>query len=660
MKSLQWKLTLILLALALIPLIFSNCRDMQNNSELLKAQIQDQLLSIAKIKQAALDNHLQMIGSDAASIAHTHAVHHFLHSYHQEHVPSELKASPEYAAAYDLLLKYQENKWGVFHHIFLADANGKVILSPGHNNSSKNHLGQNVAHSRFFKPALSEPQITDFYGFEETDHFHQLFLQPVKNSQGHTVGVLVFEIEIEHINNILSQGFQLGKTGKIFLTTLDRVAVVKKKSNLQGVMDSPGLKIALEKDLAVGEFTNHDGHEILGLYLREKKYPWILSVEIDQDEVYEPLEAGFRGSMMTILFATLIITALGVYVGRAFAKPLVKMANAAREIADGNLDQHIDHQSNDEIGMLANALNAMTEKLRKMLKDISENAAGLSNSAQNFSEVSAQMLHNATHMKEKSHSVSASAEEMSVNMNTVSAAAEQSSGNVSVVVSATKEMTATINEIAQNSTKAQRISADAVTSVDKASKQVNQLGTAAREISQVIEVILDIAEQTKLLALNATIEAARAGEAGKGFAVVANEVKELAKQTNSASEEIVNKINAMQGATDATVSEIQQINDVISGVNDIIASIATAVEEQSVTTRDIADNVGQAAEGIKDMSVNVSQAASVTNMVASDIMALDQSSHEVESASQQIDGSASELSKMSQKLKTLAENFKFN
>ena len=190
-----------------------------------------------------------------------------------------------------------------------------------------------------------------------------------------------------------------------------------------------------------------------------------------------------------------------------------------------------------------------------------------------------------------------------------------------------------------------------------ASEKVNELGAAAEEISKVIETIVEIAEQTKLLALNATIEAARAGEAGKGFAVVASEVKELAKQTNNATVDIRTKIEAIQGSTDITVSEIENISSVIKEVNEIVSSIATATEEQSITTRDIAGNIAQASDGIKDMVGNVVQAADVARNVAQNIVEVNNEIGDVKATAARLADSGSKLKDTGDELSTVVSMF---
>jgi methyl-accepting chemotaxis protein len=184
------------------------------------------------------------------------------------------------------------------------------------------------------------------------------------------------------------------------------------------------------------------------------------------------------------------------------------------------------------------------------------------------------------------------------------------------------------------------------------------LGESAQDIGKVTEVITSISNQTNLLALNATIEAARAGNAGKGFAVVATEIKELAKQTASATEDIKNKIATVQNSTASTVNDIENIMKVIHDVSDIVTTIATAIDEQSVVTRDIASNIAQATRGMDDGSERVSQMLTVTQSVARDIAAVSSAGNDINSGSKQVQSSAVELSNLAEQLRGLVLQFK--
>jgi methyl-accepting chemotaxis protein len=243
----------------------------------------------------------------------------------------------------------------------------------------------------------------------------------------------------------------------------------------------------------------------------------------------------------------------------------------------------------------------LAEGMKVTITAVSQNAQALASSAEELTAVSQQM--------------SANSEETATQSNVVAAASEQVSKNVATVAASAEEMSASIKEIAKNANEAAKVATEAVKAASETNKTVAKLGESSIEIGKVIKVITSIAQQTNLLALNATIEAARAGEAGKGFAVVANEVKELAKQTAAATEDISQKIEAIQGDTKSAVVAIDQISKIINSINDIQNTIASAVEEQTATTNEIARNATEAAKGSTEISkniTNVSEAAKNT------------------------------------------------
>jgi methyl-accepting chemotaxis protein len=402
-----------------------------------------------------------------------------------------------------------------------------------------------------------------------------------------------------------------------------------------------------------------------------KPWGWIVGTGIYLDDVDQAVAAkeseiaaaiaGQRNSLILIMVILLALTGAGVaYISSRITRPIVTASDMLKDIAqgEGDLTRRLKVDSRDEVGEMAKWFNMFIENIQRIIASVSDNAHQVNNSSSELNAISEQMSTGAGQTSDKANTVAAASEEMSTNMNSVAAAMEEAATNVGMVASATEEMTATINEIAQNTEKARGITGEAVNQAGKASSQVAELGTAAQEIGKVIETITEISEQVNLLALNATIEAARAGEAGKGFAVVANEIKDLARQTAQATGEIKSRVEGIQSSTDGTVTEIGNITRVVNEVNEIVSTIATAVEEQSVTTNEIAGNVSQAAQGIDEVNENVAQSSSVSSEISQDIAEVTQAAGEISNSSAQISMSAESLSELAQQLNDMVGRFK--
>ncbi|HWJ09962.1 MAG TPA: methyl-accepting chemotaxis protein [Nocardioides sp.] len=277
------------------------------------------------------------------------------------------------------------------------------------------------------------------------------------------------------------------------------------------------------------------------------------------------------------------------------AQKVAVILDVVSAAAAGDLTREIDIEGDDAVGRVADGLRTLLSTLRSSMGDIGGTAESLAAAAGQLTSLAEGMGEGASMTSDRAASASSASVQISASIQTVATAAE--------------EMTASIREIAKNATEAATVATDAVTVASEAQGTVASLGESSAEIGQVIKVITSIAQQTNLLALNATIEAARAGDAGKGFAVVANEVKELAKETAKATEEIGQKIEAIQSDTQGAVSAISRIADVIARINDIQSTIASAVEEQTATTNEIARSVTEAAGGANGIAEDVTQVA---------------------------------------------------
>jgi len=287
---------------------------------------------------------------------------------------------------------------------------------------------------------------------------------------------------------------------------------------------------------------------------------------------------------------------------------VMALSDVVETAARGNLAREPSPTDVAGAQQLSEAVRRLLSTLREDIGALAQNVMSLNTAGEQLAAVSQQL--------------STGAEQTSSQAMAASAASEEVSKNIQMVAAAGEEMSASIREIAKNASEAAQVATSAVEMAQETNGRIAKLGDSSAEIGKVIKVITAIAQQTKLLALNATIEAARAGEAGKGFAVVANEVKELAKDTATATEDISRKIETIQTDTRDAVESIGQIGKIINQINDIQSSIASAVEEQTATTNEIVRNVSQAAKGSQEISQNivgVAQAADNTTTGAGDI-----------------------------------------
>jgi methyl-accepting chemotaxis protein len=349
----------------------------------------------------------------------------------------------------------------------------------------------------------------------------------------------------------------------------------------------------------------------------------------------EDLASARLALIWTLSLATLASFGIGVCVAIFLSRRISAITQSilaqTQAIAAGDLTRaETKTRGKDELADLTLAINHMQTSLRDLIKSMRETAEQIAASSE---ELSATSQH-----------ITANSEETTAQAKVVSEAGGQVNTNLQTLASGAEEMNTTIGEIAKNATEAARVAGQAVETAEGANQTVSKLGDSSVEIGKVIEVITSIAQQTNLLALNATIEAARAGEAGKGFAVVANEVKELAKQTAKATEEIKQKIGVIRENTGGAVEAIGGIKSVIDKISQISTTIATAVEEQSATTQEMARNVTEAARGAATISENIQGVAEAAQSTSTSV-------GEAQTATEQ-------LAKVANQLRDLVGQFK--
>lgn len=379
------------------------------------------------------------------------------------------------------------------------------------------------------------------------------------------------------------------------------------------------------------------------------------------DEADARAAAALReNAAIVLLFVGLAAAVLFLLVTRSITLPVRDTVDAFKRFAEGNLNRRLEVSTSDEMGELRTAANGLIDKLRMMMGQMDTCSTQLTGASSALNNTASQLAAGADETTGQSSSVAAAAEEMATNMRSMATSTNQMLGNVRTVSTSVEQMTAAIAEVASSAETAARVAAGAAALAGNSSQKVDQLGRAATEIGAVIELIQDIAEQTNLLALNATIEAARAGDAGKGFAVVATEVKQLARQTAEATESIRGRIEAIQTSAQEAVQAISEIRDVVGKVNDVSRTIASAVEEQSITTREIARNVAHASTSAETVATGITETASAAQEVTRNIAGVDRNARRTAADADATRSSGHHLATLAEQLQGLVGQFQIS
>lgn len=375
---------------------------------------------------------------------------------------------------------------------------------------------------------------------------------------------------------------------------------------------------------------NTEGIDITGFAMDGKKvgdlhgaFEVIQSMDRSDAVVHATL---LKGLLVTLIVLVPAISILVFTTKRFIVAPIQVTIDTLREIAegDGDLTRRLQENRKDELGTLAMWFNVFADRIHDLVLEIAGNAQTLTSSSSELNTTAIQLSTGASQSKLQSATVSSAAEELCIGMQNISSDTEEMARSLREISSAVDSMQATVHSISDSTDKGASVAGQAADLVTQSSHRISDLGTSAREIGKVIEVIENIAAQTNLLALNATIEAARAGEAGRGFAVVATEVKQLANQTSSAIEDIRKRVASIQSSTSEAVNFVTDINTVIGRVNDLNRAIASAVDGQSTSTAEIVENVKRTSMLADNISINISQSASASREITESMSRVDE------------------------------------
>ena len=484
--------------------------------------------------------------------------------------------------------------------------------------------------------------------------------------------VVAVQVSLGQINRVMHQRQGLGEAGETYLVGQDEL--MRSDSQLdpeyhsvgasfadptKGKVDSPAVKAALSGQTGVQVIGGWDGKPVLSAYTPVKlgNLTWALVAEKKRSEAFAPVDRLIWTVGLLVLLVMAVTFLAGLRLSRSISTPLREAVDMLKHVASGDLTPRLIVNSVDEVGQTAKHFNQVADTLQGVIKHLAENAGLLSRSSESLTDVSDNLALGAEDTSTQARELTEHSSVVQGNMNQIAVAASQLKSDVDSTSAAVEEMTASIADIAKSAADSALTARTASSLALETGQAVNSLQQSAREIDRVVEVIVDIAEQTKLLALNATIEAARAGDAGKGFAVVAGEVKALAGQTAQSTEDIRQRIEAIQDNTSRAVSAIEEIVQVIGKVDREVQNIASAVEQQSLTTNDIARSMSQAAVAAREVSLNTDRAAVASQDMDGAIKQVTQAAQGAARTSNQLRSSSVDLRKQADTLKELIGRF---
>lgn len=579
-----------------------------------------------------------------------------------------------------------------FYDIFLIDdKSGEIVYSVykeldfATSLKSGPYANTNFA-TAFSRAALAsssnEVALVDFEPYYPSYESDASFIAAPIFDGNERVGVLVFQMPIDRIATLVARDMAIGQTCETMLVANDGSikcntgnqdlhAAARSAGNFQP--NTSSVKQAHSGQAGIEQSTNYAGISVLSAYapINLLGLEWAIVSEVNCEEAFASvaematLSSAVKSSILwtglgMIALASIVIGGVSYWIAGTIVRPISATVDMLRDISEGegDLTRRLNENQPGELGELSVYFNRFAGRIHDIVKSITGNVTTLSSASNQLSTTANNLASGTEQTKNQSSTVSSAAEELSINMENMSRNSSNMTNSMASVSQAVEEMKQTIVEIAKNAEQSAQVAADASHAAELSNTKIGNMGIAANEIGRVIEVIQDIAEQTNLLALNATIEAARAGEAGKGFAVVATEVKQLAKQTAGATDDIRSRIQAMQESTDEAVNSIEEISQVIARVNDLSRMIATAVEEQSITTGQISDHVNETSGLARDFAMSVDESATASREITENISMVDSVLQETAIGINQSRDSGEELYRLATEMSSLVAQFR--